>query len=150
MRYNPTEFKVVRVRELPDAGSIIADHPDAAVQYWRDNIATADWYDPCKEAFVVIALNTRRRIIGHNLVSLGTLDSSLWHPREVFRPLIVMAASACIIMHNHPSGDPAPSESDIKATRDLKKAGELLKIELLDHVIVGDGFKSLRELNYLY
>jgi DNA repair protein RadC len=99
----------------------------------------------------VLLLNTRRRIKGHLLVATGTLDTILVHAREVFRPAIV-AAAAVVIMHNHPSGEPEPSEADIKVTRDLIRAGQLPKIEVLDHVIVGAGDKrtSLRELGYFY
>lgn len=79
------------------------------------------------------------------------------HPREVFRVAIVAGAAAVVIMHNHPSGDPTPSESDVKATRDLIRAGQLLKLEVLDHVILGRAteerskdWASLRELGYFY
>ena len=90
-----------------------------------------------------------RKLIGHNPVTLGSLDTCYIHAREVFRPAIIAAGAAVVLMHNHPSGDPTPSEGDIKATRDLIKAGQLLKIELLDHVIVGDSrHASLRELGY--
>jgi len=102
------------------------------------------------ESFVVLLLNTRRRVKGHVLVSTGTLDTILVHPREVFRPAIIGAAAAIVLMHNHPSGDSSPSEADIKVTRDLIRAGQLLRIEVLDHVIVGAGetFTSLRTLGY--
>ena len=119
------------------------------------NIINADWYDESKEALVVLVLNTRRRIIGHNLVTLGNLDSCSAQPREIFRPVIVAAGSAIILMHNHPSKDSTPSDADIKVTRDLIRAGQLLKIEILDHVIVGSPgserakpYTSLRELGY--
>jgi DNA repair protein RadC len=99
----------------------------------------------------VLLLNTRRRVKGHQLVTIGTLDTILMHPREVFRVAIIAAAAAIVIMHNHPSGDPTPSEADIKVTRDLIRAGQLMKIEVLDHVIVGNPARcSLRELGYFY
>jgi DNA repair protein RadC len=85
------------------------------------------------------------------LLTIGTLDTILVHPREVFRGAIVAAASAIIVMHNHPSGEPEPSESDIRITRDLIRAGQLLKIEVLDHVIIGNGrHLSLRSMGYFY
>src|SRR4029434_2947592 len=99
---------------------------------------------------VVLILNTRRRIRGHYLVSIGTLDTILVHPREVFR-LVIMAGrpSAIVLAHNHPSGDPTPSEADIRTTRELIKAGQLLRIDVLDHVIIGNpAHASLRELGY--
>ena len=106
---------------------------------------------------MVLVLNTRREILGHALVATGTLETLLCHPREVFRPALVANAHAIIVMHNHPSGDATPSEADIKVTRDLIRAGQLLKVELLDHVIVGTpndagrvGRTSLREQGYFF
>jgi DNA repair protein RadC len=94
-------------------------------------------------------LNTRRRVKGHYLVSVGTQDTILVHPREVFRLAIMTAAAAIVLTHNHPSGDAGPSEADTKVTRDLIRAGQLLKIEVLDHVILGNpNHASLRELGY--
>lgn len=111
--------------------------PDQVAQYWRQNITKADWYDPMKEAFVVLVLNTRKRIIGHNLVALGSLDTCPVSVLSVFRPVIVAAGSSVVLIHNHPSGQPEPSEADIKVTRDLIRAGQLLKIEVVDHIIMG-------------
>jgi len=149
----PTEFKVLRIRECPPGPNI--ETPEQAAAYWRANIPQADWFDPAKEAVVVLVLNTRRRIIGHNLVTLGTLDSCTVHSREVFRPVIVAAGSALVLMHNHPSGNATPSEADIKVTRDLIRAGQLLKIDVLDHVVIGEStperpkaWFSLREGGY--
>jgi DNA repair protein RadC len=109
------------------------------------------------ENFQVILLNTRRKLIRVERISQGTLDTILVHPREVFKPAITAAAAAVVLAHNHPSGDPTPSEADIKVTRDLIRAGQLLKIEVLDHVILGRAsqerprdFISLRELGYFY
>ena len=107
------------------------------------------------ENFQVVFLNTRRRLIAVQNISQGTLDTILAHPREVFAAAISHRAAAIILAHNHPSGDPSPSEADIKVTRDLIRAGQLLKIEVLDHVILGKrteerprDFLSLRELGY--
>lgn len=109
------------------------------------------------ESFQVILLNTRRRLIRIERISQGTLDTLLVHPREVFRLAITANAAAIVVVHNHPSGDPTPSEADIKVTRDLIRAGQLLKIDVLDHVIVGrptherpKDYASLRELGYFY
>jgi DNA repair protein RadC len=109
------------------------------------------------ENFQVVFLNTRRRLIGLETISQGTLDTILVQPREVFAAAISKRAAAIILAHNHPSGDPTPSEADIKVTRDLIRAGQLLKIEVLDHVILGKrteaqarDWASLRELGYFY
>ena len=144
----PHEFKIVQVREC--VATEMIDTPARAAEYWRNNIPQSSWYDEAKEAVVVLILNTRRRIIGHNLVTLGNLDTCLIHAREVFRPAIVAAGSAIVLMHNHPSGDSTPSEADIKVTRDLIRAGQLLRIDLLDHVIMGQPHRSLKELGYFY
>ncbi len=105
------------------------------------------------EHFQVVLLNTRRKLISVQKISQGTLDTILVHPREVFRTAIAAGASAIVLAHNHPSGDPAPSEADIRVTRDLIRAGQILKIEVLDHVILGRrslerarDYVSLREL----
>ena len=109
------------------------------------------------ETFQVVLLNTRRRLIRVEPISQGTLDTLLVHPREVFKAAISASAAAIIIVHNHPSGDPTPSEADIKVTRDLIRAGQLLKIDLLDHIILGRAcperpkeYASLRELGFFY
>jgi DNA repair protein RadC len=147
-KYLPHEFKIVSVREC--VGSEIIDTPEQAVKYWRDNIPQAPWFDEAKEALVVLVLNTRKRILGHNLVALGSLDTCPVTPLHVFRPAIIQSAASLILMHNHPSTEPQPSQADIKVTRDLVRAGQLLKIEITDHIIIGgQTHKSLRELGYL-
>ena len=105
-----------------------------------------------KEAFMVITVNTKYRVIDTHLVSLGILDACLVHPREVFRPAIMDNAAAVILAHNHPSGESDPSREDIKLTRQLIEAGRIMDIEILDHVVIGQktdrnphGFTSLRE-----
>jgi DNA repair protein RadC len=148
----PAEVKVVTLRECPVPESLHrCEQPEQAAEYWRLHIQTGPYFNPEVEGLYTLMLNTRRRVKGHTLASQGTMDTILVHPREVFRAAIVAAASAVIIMHNHPSGDPAPSEADIKVTRDLIRAGQLLKIEVLDHIIVGvDRHVSLRELGYFF
>jgi DNA repair protein RadC len=107
------------------------------------------------ECFQVLLLNTRRRLLRVERISQGTLDSILVHPREVFRVAIAANAAAIVLAHNHPSGDPSPSEADIRTTRDLIRAGQVLKIDVVDHIIMGRrvygqarDFVSLRELGY--
>jgi DNA repair protein RadC len=125
--------------------------PDQAAAYWKAHIATHPYFNAECECLVVFILNTRRRIKGHYLVSIGTMDTILCHAREVFRLAIMANASAIIIAHNHPSGDSTPSEADIKITRDLIRAGQLLRIEVLDHIVVGNpNHSSLRSLGYFF
>lgn len=109
------------------------------------------------EHFQVLCVNTRRRLIAIENVAKGLLDQVLVHPREVFSVAIARRASAIILAHNHPSGDPTPSEADIRTTRDMIRAGQLLKIEVLDHIVLGlpsEGrprdYCSLRELGHFY
>lgn len=149
---SPYEYKVTPLRECPTPENLQqCDTPDRAVDYWRMHIATHPHFNPDCECLAVLLLNTRRRVKGHHIVSIGTMDTILVHPREIFRVAIVTAASAVVVMHNHPSGESSPSEADIKVTRDLIRAGQLLKLEMLDHVIVGNGNRSsLRELGYFY
>ena len=90
-----------------------------------------------KESLRVILLDTRYQLLSVEEISLGSVNESLAHPREVFRPAIIASAYAIIIAHNHPSGDPNPSQPDHSLTRRLAQAAELLQIHLLDHVIIG-------------
>ena len=91
-----------------------------------------------KEHFVVICLDTRNHLIKTSTVSIGSLDCSIVHPREVFKDAISSSAASVIFIHNHPSGDPTPSEDDIKMTKRLIEAGEIIGIEVLDHIIICD------------
>jgi len=98
-----------------------------------------------KEYFLVLCLDTRGKLIKTSEVSVGSLDSSIVHPREVFKEALTASAASVIFVHNHPSGEPEPSEDDIKLTRRLADAGNILGIDVLDHVITGDNnFKSLK------
>ncbi|HXR04109.1 MAG TPA: DNA repair protein RadC [Verrucomicrobiae bacterium] len=128
------------------------DHPEAVVRWLRAKDLLKN-----VETLQVLSLNTRRRFIRLDEITGGTLDTLLVHPREVFRKAIAANAAAVVLAHNHPSGDPTPSEADIKVTRDLIRAGQLLKIDVLDHVIIGRAtperpkdYVSLRELGYFY
>lgn len=146
-------FEVARRLALEArAASPIVDSPEAVARLLRGDWATLE-----AERFVVLILTTRRRLIRIEQVSQGLLDSVLVHPREVFRPAIASNAHAIILAHNHPGGDPNPSEADVRATRDLIRAGQLLRIEVLDHVILGRAMEgrpkdycSLREQGYFY
>ncbi|MCJ7515465.1 MAG: DNA repair protein RadC [Dehalococcoidia bacterium] len=91
-----------------------------------------------KEHFLVICLDTRNHLIKISTVSIGSLDCSIVHPREVFKDAISSSAASVIFIHNHPSGDPSPSEDDIKMTKRLIEAGEIIGIEVLDHIIICD------------
>jgi DNA repair protein RadC len=103
-----------------------------------------------KEVLKVVLLNTKNMVIGVTSASVGSLNSSIVHPREIFKEAIRKSASSIILAHNHPSGDPAPSSEDIAATERIREAGKIIGIELLDHIIIGDGtYISLKEKNLL-
>jgi DNA repair protein RadC len=133
--------------------SPVLDNPEAIVHLLREENLVKN-----VETLQVLLLNTRRRLIRCvEPVTDGTIDTLLVHPREVFKAAIAANAAAVVLAHNHPSGDQTPSEADIKVTRDLIRAGQLLKIEVLDHVIIGRAtperpkdYASLRELGYFY
>jgi DNA repair protein RadC len=130
----------------------LLDSPDRVADLLREDFRI----EPVEQLRVLL-VNTRRRLMAVHPLAQGTLDTLLVHPREVFRPAIAARAAAIILAHNHPSGDPTPSEADVRVTRDLIKAGQILKIEVLDHVILGQrtterptDFASLRQLGFFY
>lgn len=110
---------------------------------WKDMLPT---HTSKKEHFYVYYLDTRNSIIKKELISLGSLNASIVHPREVFEPAIRNLCAHIILSHNHPSGDSTPSEADVLVTKKLQNAGKILDIEVLDHVIVCEkGFTSMKE-----
>jgi DNA repair protein RadC len=148
--FTPKEYKITALRDcpLPEAMQL-CDTPERAAEYWNTHVKAHPYFSPETECLVVLLLNTRHRLKGHHLVSTGTVDTLLVSPSSVFRAAVIASASALVLMHNHPSGEATPSEADIKVTRELIQAGRLLRIEVLDHVIVGNGqFVSLRSLGY--
>ena len=129
--------------------SPVLDNPVTVVSFMRETNRLLN-----VESFQVLL---RKKLIRAEEISHGLLDTILVHPREVFRAAIAANAAGIVLVHNHPSGDPTPSEADIKVTRDLIRAGQLLKIEVVDHVIIGRAtaarakdYSSLKELGYFY
>ena len=138
-------------KELQEESPLL-DNPENVVRLLRAKNLVRE-----VETLQVLLLNTRRRLIRVEEITDGTVDTLLVHAREVFRSAISANASAIVLAHNHPSGDPTPSEADIKVTRDLIRAGQLLKIDVLDHIILGrksdtrqKDYSSLRELGYFF
>ena len=137
------------VREAQGESPLL-DNPQRVADYLREENRSYE-----VEHFQAVLLNTRRKLIRVDKISEGLVDTLLVHPREVFKSAIAANASAVVLVHNHPSGDPTPSPADIKVTRDLIRAGQLLKIEVIDHIILGRrtaengrDYASLRELGY--
>lgn len=100
-----------------------------------------------QEEFLIVTLDTKNRVRRVVRITRGTLNASLVHPREVFRPAIADAASAILLIHNHPSGDPTPSREDFAVTDRLTEVGKLIGITVLDHIVVGDKAISIREVS---
>ena len=124
----------------------------------RQILSPNDAYDMIKEQlqdldreqFIIACLNTKNEPTNISVVSVGTLNKAIVHPREVFKTAILSNAASIMAFHNHPSGETTPSQQDIQLTNRLYEAGELLGIKLLDHLIIGDGtFTSLKEKGYL-
>ena len=125
---------VVREAEEPAPGKI--NHPDDAARLAQEFVRATD---DDKERFWVVLLNQKHRYLMHTEVSVGHQNASLVHPREVFGPAVREGAARILLCHNHPSGEPNPSAEDRELTRRLVECGKLLGIEVLDHVIVGNG-----------
>ena len=135
-------FELGRREELePELKDFDIKNPEAVVKAIRSSIK-----DKAKEHFKLILLNPRNKIIAISTVSIGTLNASLVHPREVFKDAIVHTAASVVLAHNHPSGDPEPSEDDIKITKKLVESGKILGIDVIDHIVVGkNSFLSFKE-----
>ncbi len=129
----PTYRAISFMCELPLArdGTTMIRSPDDT---W---VECREMRDLGQETFVVLSLNTRNRLLDKRMIGMGLVDSCLVHPREVFRRAVSEGASAIILVHNHPSGDPCPSAEDVRITRQMIQAGQVLGIKVLDHVIVG-------------
>lgn len=140
--YRIPNFNLVLVREgsnRTDCKTIRG--PEDAYEIARQELDIS----PC-EKFLAILLNTKNMVIGTSVVSSGTLNAALVHPREVFQRAILSNAAAIIVAHNHPSGNTSPSSEDLSLTRKLIESGKILDIPVLDHIILGDNnFTSLKE-----
>jgi len=146
MDYQQTFLNLPKLTIRENAGHLVTT-PEQCAQRFEHTAELA------QEVFSVLTLDTKNREIDRHTITIGTLNSSLVHPREVFRVAITDNAAAIILSHNHPSGDATPSSEDIKVTKQLVGAGEVMGIKVLDHVIIGrkaidsmrDSFLSLRE-----
>jgi DNA repair protein RadC len=155
IRATSHEWMLVPLRETAPPNCLsIGDQPSLIAAYARAHLMAGPCYKPSVENFWVVLLNTRNRILGHLHVSTGTLNEVSIHARDIFKPAILADAAAIVLCHNHPSGDPSPSDADIKITRDLFRAGQVLRIQVMDHIIIGHPanvppFSSMRESGQL-
>jgi len=129
-----------RLGRVRNPGRPVISSPADVDGLLRGRIANLD-----RENFVAVLLNTKNEVIGYPTISVGTLSASLVHPREVFKPAIRASAASIVLAHNHPSGKVGPSREDREVTRRLTEAAQILGIEVLDHVILGDGYFSMKE-----
>ena len=126
-------FELGKRQDLePELKDLSIQNPQDVVDYIRKEIK-----DKAKEHFMLILLDSRNKTIGFSKISIGTLNASLVHPREVFKEAITHNASSVILVHNHPSGDPEPSDDDLKITKKLVESGKILSIDVIDHIIIG-------------
>jgi len=134
-----------RAQEIPaNARPACVRGPEDVLPHVRDIVPAK------REHFVVLLLNARHEVMRRETVSIGSLNASIVHPREVFLPAILHSAASIVLVHNHPSGDPEPSEEDLSITKRLREVGEVVGIGVLDHVIVGvRGHVSFRSRNLL-
>lgn len=137
MAHRISRYKVSVIRE---ASSIFNYSPKIrgsfdAKEWCKD--ALKDYAQEIQEHFIVVALDTQHKPIGYSIITIGTLDASLVHPREVFRYAIAQSAASIILVHNHPSGHMKPSKEDFAVTNRLRQVGEIVGINVLDHIILG-------------
>lgn len=145
-------YRVERVRETAKmyelkSGGIVRS-PESAEEIFREVFNTDAM---TKEHLMLASLNTKNKVEALHIVHIGSLNASIVHPRDVMQLAVLDNAASIILAHNHPSGDPAPSNEDIQVTKRIKDAGKILGIELLDHIILGDFNKSvsLKEKGYI-
>ena len=143
-RINIVSIKMVNVSSFLYQTCTISS-PKDAYEMIKDQLQDLD-----REQFIIACLNTKNEPTNISVVSVGTLNKAIVHPREVFKTAILSNAASIMAFHNHPSGDTIPSDQDIQLTHRLVEAGELLGIKLLDHLIIGNrSFTSLKQKGYL-
>jgi DNA repair protein RadC len=135
-----------RASSWPVAERPLVSTPEDVVRLCATQLRGSD-----REHFWALALSTKNRLLRMVEVSVGSLNTSIVHPRELFKEAVRVSAASVVVVHNHPSGDPTPSSADLQLTRRLARAGEVLGIELLDHVVIGDGgaHESMRHMGVL-
>ncbi|MFH1510570.1 MAG: JAB domain-containing protein [Candidatus Woesearchaeota archaeon] len=138
--YFGNEVKIHLVRENNPAKECLVKSSKDVYELVKDELKKAD-----REIFLAVSLNTRNKVLGINTVSVGSLNASLVHPREVFKPAILQNATGLILVHNHPSGEEKPSREDLEITARLVEAGKLIGIDVIDHIIVGNKFYSFAD-----
>jgi DNA repair protein RadC len=144
------EAKIVATRVCEPVARA-AGTPEKIAAAWNAHVTTAPWYGDGREHLVAFGMDTRHNITELFLIAIGCLNECTAHPRDIMRPAVIANCYAMVLLHNHPSGDPTPSEADRALTRRIRESADLLQIHLLDHVIVGQprdnmpGYFSFKE-----
>lgn len=144
---NPTEYDGgATIVALPVRGETddMVTTPEAGVRVIEELQHEFSLYDPGKEHCWCLHLDTKHRLIAATLVSVGSVDHTFMAPREIYRDALLIGASAIVVSHNHPSGDPGPSKDDFAVTRRLSSAGEMVGVNLLDHLVTAEGDSGTR------
>lgn len=153
MKMNDTVAKRVSIVKIKMVRESSILYPQRRVRIAKDVVELFSKYldETDREQFFLLCLNTKNEPTAIHTVSIGSLDASIVHPREVFKAAVLSNSASVIVAHNHPSGDPTPSREDIQVTKTLQQAGELLGITVLDHIIVGTegAYVSLKEGGYM-
>jgi DNA repair protein RadC len=138
----PLQYIVRRIGEQTFGDFPIANkqiyQPDDTYAFYREIIATRADHDPMREHTFVVTLNARMCPTGYHVAAIGVVNECMFHPREILRPCIISAAYGFLVVHNHPTGDPAPSSADKSVTAKLREAAAAVDIRLVDHVIIGE------------
>ena len=150
MRQSAKRVNIVRIQMVRESSLL---YPQRRIRMAEDAVGLFLKFlqETDREQFFLLCLNTKNEPTAIHTVSVGSLDASIVHPREVYKTAILANSAAVIVAHNHPSGDPTPSNQDLEVTKRLQEAGELLGITVLDHIIVGTegAYVSLREGGYM-
>lgn len=132
------EVKRTLIKERPTENPMSS--PNAIYDLFKDYFSGLT-----REHFEVLHLDTKNKVIGKEVISIGTLDATVVHARDIFKSAIIQNSASIILMHNHPSGDPNPSRDDLKTSEKIKSVGEIVGIKVLDHIIFGDYFYSMKQ-----
>lgn len=135
----------IRLAQYPTSQRIMIRSPQDVASFIMPRLRYED-----KEQFLILLLNTKNHVLAAPIISIGSLNASIVHPREVFKAAVDYSAASIILVHNHPSGDPSPSKEDVLITNKLLQAGNIMDIRVLDHIIIGDNrYISLREIGQM-
>ena len=144
-KFKISRYSVKQVKEdtgIYEVDSKVVRQPSNAAEIIQ---AVLNLQDEAQEVFGILTLNTKNAVAGVHVISIGSLGSTIVHPREVFKAAMLNNAASIVLFHNHPSGDTTPSAEDIGMTKRITEIGELMGIPVLDHVVIGDGYTSLKE-----